>query len=256
MKYIIDCYSGTGSVSKALALMKWTNKYNVVAIDKEHRSPDTPYTTKLTIDTTKINEQGYEAIYNKFPVAILWCSMPCPDFSNNKNNHMFDRNMDRGMGTFLSSILMKDTFLKKNPKLKWFFENPYSPIFKQLCEKYNLPYYVTYYCPYNQVLVAPDGHKYNSFPYQKKTIIATNVKGLNLKQCHNDCKMTINGRHLVSLGWSNIGPHQMSIEKYCQKLNRHGAIPHCWRPASHITTIKLFQVPPLLIVELFHNAGM
>ena len=217
---------------------------------------DTPYTIKLNFDMTKIKEEGFDQLYETFPAVILWCSMPCPDFSQNKNNHMFDRDIERGMGTFKAAILMKDTFLKKNPNLKWFFENPYSPIFKQLCEKYNLPYYITYYCPYNQVLTAPDGYKYNSFPYQKKTIIATNVKGLNLKQCFNDCEMTINGRHLVILGWSNVGPHQTSIEKYCQELNRHGVFPYYYRPASHLSTIKLFQVPPLLIAELLHNAGM
>ena len=107
MKYIIDCYSGTGSVSNAITLMKWTNKYNVVAIDWQHGSPETPYITKVNVDMTKLNEKDYEAIYTTFPAAILWCSITCPDFSNNKNNHMFDRDMDRGMGTFEASILMK-----------------------------------------------------------------------------------------------------------------------------------------------------
>ena len=87
-------------------------------------------------------------------------------------------------------------------------------------------------------------------------MIATNVKGLNLKQCFNECKMTVGGRHLVSISWSNLGPHQMSIEKYCQQLNHHGVFPHNYQSATRLTTAKLFQVPPLLIAELLHNAGM
>ena len=93
--------------------------------------------------------------------------------------------------------------MELNPNLKFSIENPKSKFFIKWCIDNNLPFIETSYCKYNERKKAPNGVMYNTFQYNKVTLIVTNINGLNLKLCKNDCNVMLNGKHLTTLGYKN-----------------------------------------------------
>ena len=252
-KIIWDVFSGTGSVQRGVERLGWEDNCIIVEIDTNHKSPDAPNVVKIKRDILLLTQNDINYYFKYFPANLGWFSPSCKDATSMKNNGYRVRDEDAAQETFNQTLFININLLRLNPNIKYIIENPKSKLFKQWLDDNNIYYIETNYCEYSEIIII-NGFEYFTHPYKKPTFLATNIFDLKLKICYNDCDMCINGRHMVVSGWSNLAEHQTTIVKYCEELNRNGVFPDHYRPAKYLTTLKLYEVPVLLIVDILKAA--
>ena len=234
-KFIWDACSGTGSVQKAENIPPDTT---IVEFDIEHKSPDRSNVIKIKQDITKIDAKLLEYYYNKYPPILIWLSPPCENFSHAMNDKNNKRNYEMAYNTLYSCYFIIKTLVKWNPDIFYFMENPKSHDYIQFCKSNNLDYQTTSYCLFNENINGID-----TFPYRKHTIIVTNHPNLNLTECNNQCKMCINGKHKVTIGYKNNNYGCMTLQEYHKILKINQIIPsnHTSKDVSHRVPPKIFE---------------
>ena len=237
---ILDVFSGTGSIAKAIRDAGWTDEYFVIELDMEPKSEPMDNVITLNCDITKLEEKDLKEIVDKYGMPdFMWFSPPCENYTNIKNS-VYSRDLEKANATFNSALFIIDTIKKWKPDVSFAMENPKSKHFTQLTEK--LEYYIdhTSYCLWNEEKTI-NGYSFNTFPYRKNTMIVSNIPNLNLKECTNDCKMCSNGRHNVVISFYHKYGQQI-YQHYHAQLKRRGIYD-----VGHTPTDGLHQVPSLLI---------
>ncbi len=170
---LLELFSGTNSVGKVAKKMG----FEVISVDNCK-----DFNPTLCIDMLKLD-------YKKLPIPdFIWASPPCTSFSRLVNCH---KNPSRDIKTLkpltetgilgdkllLKTLEIISYFWKKNPKLKWGFENPLGMMRRMPILK-NIPYTTTTYCKYG-------------FPYMKPTDIWNNFDLKLRRVCSKNHKCNI-----------------------------------------------------------------
>jgi len=206
---ILSLFSGTKSITKELT------EHNVISVDI-----DNTFSPTHNVDIMKFNYKQYDKDY----FNIIFASPVCVWYSHLQYGWLNrERKVDGIKMLFTREILEKK--MKESDKLvdkvyeiieyfnvPYFIENPYTSRLKdRKCMK--APYQNSCsYCKYD-------------FPYQKRTIIFSNMK-LSLLNCKKDC-----GKMLGNLHYNNIGKSknstryaklkQKGIKNYGKTFNLH-----------------------------------
>ena len=184
-KNMLEIFCGTKSVGKVAE----PRGYNVYSID--NRS-----STKPTWCGDLLTWKGYKA--SDFPVPdFIWASPPCTTFSNASGG--FYRKLDKKTGQLVTQKgkeegakigedLLKKTlkiikyFQKRNPNLKWCFENPRGQMRHHELVK-GLNRQTCCYCKYRHPFMKPTD-LWSNFPLELK--MCKNIQKGAKDHCHHE----------------------------------------------------------------------
>ena len=202
----LEIFCGTKSFGK-VATQKG---YNVTSIDLMPRFKPTICANVLDIDILDIEKKV------GMP-SVIWASPPCIEYSRAKTKGK--RNLNMANQLVMKTIAIIDFFLSKNPKLKWFLENPQTGLLPKQRFMEHIPYFDVDYC------------RFSDWGYRKRTRIWSNLeygnvlcKGVGL------CSNMIGRRHKNSCG-NHSGHYTNNIVKKYEK----------------------YRIPPMLIETLLSS---
>lgn len=242
-KYIWDFFSGTGSW--CLALLTYT-VFTVVGFDLDHHCSN-KNGIHITADITTLTKDTIIALYRKYPTPFVHFSPPCENITNIKNS-VHTRDLVSAFATLNATKRVIDILLKLNPNLKFTIENPDNPYFRQWLDTNNIDYVVTHYCQYNEQLTV-DNYTFNTFPYQKRTIIASNIQNLKLRKCNSkSCPMCIDNKHITTIHFTTVNEQHNTANENLRMLKQHGI------HTNMSSTDYLHRVPPMLLLDILTQA--
>ena len=170
---LLELFSGTGSVGKPWRAMG----HDVISVDLDGR-----YAPEVCCDILRWS-------YCTCPVPdVIWASCPCEVYSVARTRARKPRNFE------LADSLVRKTweiivyFLRLNPDLLWFVENPASSLLwrRRVAESLGSP-------------VCLDYCQYGSPGYRKRTKVATNAVWIPRPLCDpKTCGHCVDGKHLLT----------------------------------------------------------
>jgi site-specific DNA-cytosine methylase len=181
MKRLLELFSGTGSVRKAVG----EQFDEVISIDILNKFQPTE-----VCDILQWN-------YKKYPPGYfhtIWASPPCTEYSKVLYCRPGrQRNLNMANAIVKRTIEIISYF---NPE-RWFIENPQTGLLKEQDFMLGIPFVDVDYCKYG-------------YQYRKRTRIWTNIDYIG-KVCKKDCGMMINNHHILSTGLSKFKNDKASI---------------------------------------------
>ncbi len=110
---LLELFSGTGSVG-----MPWREKgHEVIAVDIDNR-----YNPEICEDILQLS-------YVKLPIPdVIWASVPCEQYSRARTTGRRPRNFELADALAGRAWEIIQHFLKMNPNMLWYLENPDSSL--------------------------------------------------------------------------------------------------------------------------------
>ena len=246
---IWDVFSGGGSLQDNIKELGFEDEFVIVEIDIDHQSKNGPNVVKIYGDITRLTEVEINFWYKKYPCVAHWGSPDCSENTPLKNGK--SRDMKKTRKLLNGESLIVDVLSSINLSILYAIENPTSKIFKTYCNVNNYSYIETSYCKFSE-LKEKNGFYYQTFPYRKHTMIATNIENLKLPKCRFDCNSLKNGVHLARIGYRPTNPSQITSRDCLKNLKNHGIYPPKYSAQKYH-----YRVPKLLHFEIIkHVIGM
>ena len=134
-----------------------------------------------------IVEDILQLSYCKLPVPdVIWASIPCEQYSRARTTGRRPRNLELADALAGRTWDIIQYFLKLNPEMQWFIENPDSSLLwgREVASEFS-PYVRLDYCQYGTA-------------YRKRTRIATNAVWTPRTLCDQACHACVDGRHVLT----------------------------------------------------------
>ena len=160
MPFLLELFSGTGSVGDVAKNLGWT----VVSLDR-----DMPATIEMDV-----MDWQYKLLPPK-TFDFIWASPPCTEYSKAKTTGT--RNLELADSIVHRTLEIIDYF---KPPLGYIIENPQTGLLKDKDFMQNRPYTDVDYCKYGM-------------PYRKRTRLWNNIKWQGRPLCRRDCGHIIEG---------------------------------------------------------------
>ena len=202
---LLECFSGTGSIGK---VAREQFGMEVVGLDIMDNSTSPCSRPSIIVDILYWDFKSFEA------PDVLWMSPPCETFSimaasyHRQKGTLQPKSVDAMQGDQIlkRTIQIINHFVKENPDMIWFMENPMGNMAKSALLK-NLPSHTCHlvtYCKYG-------------FKYRKPTHIWTNsADWMPTTSCckASPCEHLVEGKHIVSIRDSSRPGPQTLKERY------------------------------------------
>ena len=168
---LLELFSGTGNVGKP-----WREAgHEVISVDVDGR-----FGADIVEDILQLS-------YCKLPVPdVIWASPPCEQYSRARTTGRRPRNLELADALAGRTWDIIQYFLKLNPEMQWFIENPDSSLLwgREVASEFS-PYVRLDYCQYGTA-------------YRKRTRIATNAVWTPRALCDQACHACVDGRHILT----------------------------------------------------------
>ncbi len=168
---LLELFSGTCSVG-----MPWREAgHEVLSLDIDGR-----YNPEIVCDILHWS-------YCKCEVPdVIWASVPCEQYSRARTTGRRPRNFELADSLVAKASEIIQYFLRSNPALLWFIENPDSSLLwrRDVASEF-APYVRLDYCQYGTA-------------YRKRTRVATNVVWVPRPLCDQACHACVDGRHVLT----------------------------------------------------------
>lgn len=194
---VLDLYSGTGSLAKALSLWPGSFKVTQVELNPDYALAaicDPPEALEKHIVADALTWSPEEA----GPFDVVWASPPCRTYSRLQNRWSKTVQARELLMQAEGDPLVKRALaiIEETKPAVWFLENPLSGALSKRPFMQGVPYTDVSYCHY--------GSHSAPWPYRKDTRIWTNLQHWQGRVCKKDCPGIIDGRH--PKGVIDIGP--------------------------------------------------
>ena len=199
---LLELFSGTGSVGKP-----WREAgHEVIAVDIDGR-----YNPEICEDILQLS-------YCRLPTPdVIWASVPCEQYSRARTTGRQPRNFKLADALAGRTWEIIKYFMKLNPDLLWFIENPDSSLLwgREVASEF-APQVRLDYCQYGAA-------------YRKRTRVATDAVWAPRALCDQACHACVDGRHVLT---AQRGPGRRggvrtrTQEDSCSLDQLHG-LPHC-----------------------------
>ncbi len=168
---LLELFSGTGSVGKP-----WREAgHEVTAVDSDGR-----YNPEIVCDILQWSYCECEV------PDVIWASIPCEQFSRARTRARLPRNFKLADALAGRTWEIIQYFLKLNPDLLWFIENPDSSLLwgREVASEF-APQVRLDYCQYGTA-------------YRKRTRVATDAVWAPRALCDQACHACVDGRHVLT----------------------------------------------------------
>ncbi len=143
----------------------------------------------------EICEDILQLSYWKLPTPdAIWASIPCENFSRARTRAKTPRNFKLADSLAGRAWEIIQNFLKLNPDMLWFIENPDSSLLwgREVASEF-APYVRLDYCQYGTA-------------FRKRTRVASNAVWVPRPLCDQACHACVDGRHVLT---AQRGPGQL-----------------------------------------------
>ena len=168
---LLEIFSGTGSLGTP-----WRDAgHEVISVDIDGR-----YNPEICEDILQWS-------YCKLPIPdVIWASMPCENFSRARTRAKTPRNFKLADSLAGRAWEIIQNFLKLNPDMLWFIENPDSSLLwgREVASEF-APYVRLDYCQYGTA-------------FRKRTRVASNAVWVPRPLCDQACHACVDGRHVLT----------------------------------------------------------
>lgn len=208
--YLLELFSGTGSVGAAFRRRGWT----VHSLDADPNSPNLAY----CVDIMDFDPSTCDVVYD-----AVHASPPCTMYSLARTTARTPRDLEGADALVRRTLEIIDYFWQRNPNLIWTLENPQTGLLKTREVVAGLPFVDADYCCYS------------TFGYRKRTRFWTNADGWEPQLCPGPgrCLNMEGSRHRAVAqrgdGWTLRELYRIpdalcdSLAEYCDSLVRSNA---------------------------------